>query len=137
MRQGKQDDAENSDDEGDQEDEEEKDSDEVDDEGEAQVLDAEAIKVPSGKGQSVDVAICLDAVGQNRAFTESEVDIVKRWARVLAEAYKRTELSNYEREYRTAYATKKQREEQQEQLQEKLEELRALEEEEKEKVRAF
>eukprot|EP01138_Halocafeteria_seosinensis_P006331 gb/GECG01006472.1/.p1 GENE.gb/GECG01006472.1/~~gb/GECG01006472.1/.p1 ORF type:complete len:604 (+),score=175.96 gb/GECG01006472.1/:1-1812(+) len=60
-------------------------------------------QIPAGKPAEEDIAICFDAVGQNRSFGQDEIDYVKHLARLLRDAYNRAEQRKYEEEYKKAY----------------------------------
>ena len=68
-------------------------------EGEGKQAQEEA-PVPAGNAVDVDLALCVDSVGQNRAFTAEEVAALQGWGKALQGALERTELATYEAEWR-------------------------------------
>ena len=70
---------------------------------------AEPAEVPvlPGVPKEVDLALCVDSVGQNRAFTEEQVQHIKTWAGLLKNALERTEAAAYEADWRALEALRK------------------------------
>jgi hypothetical protein len=56
---------------------------------------AEKPEVPPGRPKLTAAAICLDTLGQNRAFTPSQIECVSAWAKRLASAMNRSEQALY------------------------------------------
>jgi len=64
--------------------------------------DAEPTEQPVLPGNSVqvDLALCVDSVGQNRPFTAEQVQHIKTWTALLKDALQRTEAVAYEADWR-------------------------------------
>lgn len=76
-------------------------------EGEEQKEEETEFRIPEGNSIDEDLAICFDAVGQNRPFSDAEVEFVKDVATRLRDAFNRAEKRKYEEEYTRAYEYKK------------------------------
>jgi hypothetical protein len=72
--------------------------------GEGAGARSEPEPVPAGVPLERHLAICFDTLGQDRRVGSADVELVKRWAAVLASALERTEQAQYEVEFRARKA---------------------------------
>ncbi len=71
--------------------------------------DGEAAEQPvlPGIAKDVDLAVCVDTVGQNRPITAEQLQHIKTWTGMLKAALERTEKQAYEADWRALEALRK------------------------------